>query len=152
MWFERLVGFEEGGMDNVRSKIEIDGSRLRSTVNGAEFIFGELELVSLEVLRKRAQIQVYSDKIQVEEVVGDVQLIHQSPENNGSIFQAASQFNLLEMVGPHISPEHGIGIYEYDLTQGPACAITCGAGTIYRNYFVNVNGHIGQSLNNQIDC
>ena len=26
MWFERLVGFEEGTMDNVRSKLELDGS------------------------------------------------------------------------------------------------------------------------------
>ena len=31
-------------------------------------------------------------------------------------------------------------------------AISCGAGTIYRNYFVEVNGKIGQSDDNQIDC
>jgi hypothetical protein len=64
----------------------------------------------------------------------------------------ASQFNLLEMVGPEVTPERGIGIYEYDRTQGPACAIAAGAGTLYRNYFADVNGQTGQSAGNQIDC
>jgi hypothetical protein len=46
----------------------------------------------------------------------------------------------------------GVGIYELDNTQGPACAIACGAGTIYRNYFAEVDGQIGQSSSYQIDC
>ena len=32
------------------------------------------------------------------------------------------------------------------------CAIAAGAGTIYRNYFAPVNGLIGQTEANQIDC
>jgi hypothetical protein len=56
------------------------------------------------------------------------------------------------MISPGKTPEHGVGIYENDPTQGPACAIAAGAGTIYRNYFVSVNGQIGQSETNQIDC
>ena len=72
--------------------------------------------------------------------------------NDGALFQVASQFNLLEMMSESVTPEQGVGIYENDRTQGPACAISCGAGTIYRNYFANVNGQIGQSARNQIDC
>ena len=53
---------------------------------------------------------------------------------------------------PLVTPEQGVGIYEYDRTQGPACAIAAGAGTIYRNYFAPVNGKVGQSAENQIDC
>ena len=139
-------------MDNVRSKLQLDGDRILSKVNGRELIVGKLEIVNLENLRKRANIEIYSDTLKVEEVVGNVQTMHQDTKNNGAIFQAASQFNLLEMVGPHVSPERGVGIYENDYTQGPACAIACGAGTIYRNYFVEVNGQIGQSRENQIDC
>ena len=56
------------------------------------------------------------------------------------------------MVSPYITPEKGVDIYERDYTQGPACAIACGAGTIYRNYFAPVNGEQGQSNYNQIDC
>jgi hypothetical protein len=40
----------------------------------------------------------------VEEVVGDVQQLHQSPGCDGALFQVASQFNLLEMVGPGVTP------------------------------------------------
>ena len=84
--------------------------------------------------------------------MGNVQKLHCDESNKNALFQAASQFNLLEMVGPHITPERGVDIYEKDFTQGPACAIACGAGTIYRNYFVPVNEQQGQSANNQIDC
>lgn len=78
--------------------------------------------------------------------------MHTQPENRHALFQAASQFNLLEMTSQSVTPEMGVGIYEYDRTQGPACAIACGAGTIYRNYFTEVNGGIGQTQNRQIDC
>ncbi len=78
--------------------------------------------------------------------------LHKDPRNAGALFQAASQFNLLEMVGPRVTPERGVGIYENDRTQGPACAIACGGGTIFRNYFVPQGEHLGQSAERQIDC
>lgn len=56
------------------------------------------------------------------------------------------------MVGPHITPEQGIDKYDRDYTQGPACAIACGAGTIFRNYFVNVGEQVGQTATAQVDC
>jgi hypothetical protein len=91
-------------------------------------------------------------KISVREVVADAQQLHSDPTNAGGFFQVASQFNLLEMISLEVTPEQGVGIYENDHTQGPACAIAAGAGTIYRNYFANVHGQIGQSAGNQIDC
>ena len=42
------------------------------------------------------------------------------------------------MIGPHVSPLAGVTRYVYDRTQGPACALSCPAGTIYRNYLVPV--------------
>jgi hypothetical protein len=77
--------------------------------------------------------------------------MHQSPENGGALFQVASQFNLLEMVSPSVTPEDGVTIYQNDRTQGPACAIAAGAATIYRNYFAPVAGHDGQTANRQFD-
>ena len=85
-------------------------------------------------------------------MVADVRDLHASKSNTGALFQVASQFNLLEMASPDFVPELGVGIYENDPTQGPACAIAAGAGTIYRNYFAPVNGETGQSADNQIDC
>lgn len=155
-WFEDLVGFPEETPDQVRANLEIvQGSFLKSKVTGATFRCGNLETPSLEELRERtSKLQNNSgNPISVTEVVGDVQELHQAQENDGALFQIASQFNLLEMVGPEVTPEQGIGRYEYDRTQGPACAVACGAATIFRNYFVEVDGgQIGQTADNQIDC
>lgn len=153
MWFEKLTGFQERSPDYVRRNLEVNGTQLKSKVNGKSYQFGFLEIPTLAILRERAPaFEKYSGKIKVIEVVGDVQKMHVDPANKNALFQAASQFNLLEMVGPEVSPEEGIGIYEHDHTQGPACAIACGAGTIYRNYLADVNGQTGQSTHNQIDC
>ena len=78
-------------------------------------------------------------------MTGDVRHMHKSPENAGALFQVASQFNMLEMTGPEVTPEHGVTIYQYDGTQGPACAIAAGAATIYRNYFAPIGGSEGQT-------
>jgi hypothetical protein len=84
---------------------------------------------------------------------------HQAPENAGALFQVASQFNLLEMVSPTVTPEDGVTRYQHDRTPRPAphpsrlarfahsrlrttarCTIAGGAATIYRNYFAPVGG------------
>lgn len=152
-WFEKLVGFSETSPQRVRNSIEISGSILRSRENGQEFTCGMLEILSLGELRMRfADVPRDKCEIQFSEIVGDVKALHRDPGNEGAMFQVASQFNLLEMVSPSVTPERGVGIYENDRTQGPACAIAAGAGTIYRNYFVPVNGQLGQSADSQIDC
>lgn len=153
MWFETLTGFTEDNHEQVQANIEINGKHLISKVNGARYQFGTLETPTLAALRQSSECsRKESTAIRVSEVVGNIQDFHSVPSNHGALFQAASQFNLLEMINPDITPEQGIGIYEYDRTQGPACAISCGAGSIYRNYFVDVNGRIGQTKDNQIDC
>jgi hypothetical protein len=152
MWFEKLTGFIEESPEQVRANFDVIGNKLISKINQAELQYGNLETPSLGDLRKLINLDDYNSKIKVSQVVGNVQTLHCEEENNGALFQAASQFNLLEMVGPHVSPERGVGIYENDFTQGPACAIACGAGTIYRNYFAKVRGLTGQSFSNQIDC
>jgi hypothetical protein len=55
------------------------------------------------------------------------------------------------MVSPDVTPEQGVTRYQHDRTQGPACAIAAGAATIYRNYFVPVNGSQGQNTDRQLD-
>ena len=152
-WFDDLVGFREQSADQVRSMIDINGDRLRSRVNGRELRCGILEVVSLGELRKRTTTTQGAEKrLRLSEVVGNVQSLHQQSKNAGALFQVASQFNLLEMVSPSVTPDDGVGIYENDRTQGPACAIAAGAGTIFRNYFAPVNGRVGQSAADQIDC
>jgi len=153
MWFRKLMEFYEEDPEQVRANIKIVDNKIISKINQAEYVFGQLEIISLEELRLRNNTpETDNVNISVSEIIGNVQTLHKNKENNGALFQVASQFNLLEMASPSITPERGVGIYEGDYTQGPACAVACGAGTIYRNYFVPVNGKIGQTEYNQINC
>ena len=152
-WFEKLTGFSEESPEQVRANLSVDGQVLQSHVNGKTLICGELETPSLADLRQRVQASGYkTGAMTVREVVADVQELHTNAANADALFQVASQFNLLEMVHEEVTPEDGITRYAKDRTQGPACAIAAGAGTIYRNYFAPVNGQTGQSATNQIDC
>jgi hypothetical protein len=149
MWFEQLMGFAEANRKQVHQHLQHDGEYISSLVNGRRFRCGRLDIANISELRQPIPS---SGKLAINEIVADVQQLHSDKNNANALFQAASQFNLLEMINPDTSPEAGIGIYSYDRTQGPACAIACGAGTIYRNYFVPIGKQIGQTTNNQIDC
>ena len=153
MWFETLTGFREESPQQVRANLTVDGNALKSHVNGKVWTCGALETPSLAELREAVRSSAYEvGQLSIREVVANVQDLHTDESNAGALFQVASQFNLLEMMSPTVTPECGVGLYENDPTQGPACAIAAGAGTIYRNYFAIVNGQIGQSARNQIDC
>jgi hypothetical protein len=151
-WFESLTGFRETNYEDTRAKLKVVGSQLQSLINGKSYGIGELELVSLQTLRERVKSAGgLPGRLRVSVVTGDVRQMHQSPENTGALFQVASQFNLLEMTGPEVTPERGVTGYQYDRTQGPACAIAAGAATIYRNYFAPVDGGYGQTAERQFD-
>ena len=148
-WFFTLTGIDVETPQSVAEHLHLDGSYLVSNANHRRFQIGDLSLPNLATLRQET-VQG-EGLISVNEIVANVQDLHMAKENAGATFQVASQFNLLEMVSPTVRPEDGVGRYEYDHTQGPACAIVCGAGTIYRNYFMPVGDQFGQLGNDQID-
>lgn len=151
-WFEKLTGFREGSYVDTRARLTVERQRLTSTVNGCSYGIGRLDLLSLGELRARAPLAAEPGRLSVRNVSADVMSLHRDPQHRGALFQVASQFNLLEMVGPTITPEHGVTRYASDRTQGPACAIAAGAATIYRNYFAPVGSHLGQTADRQIDA
>ena len=152
-WFERITGFREDGYESTRARLSVVDGQLRSLKSARTCAVGQLETPNLAELRQRAA-GLLSGKgpTRVSCVQGDVRRMHAEPGNAGALFQVASQFNLLEMVSDAVTPEQGVTRYERDVTQGPACAIAAGAGTIYRNYFAPVNGQFGQRKDRQIDC
>ena len=151
-WFQRLTGIDEESPSQVRDQLTVDGNCLVCP-SGKRIAFGRLETARLSELRRTvAAMEIQPSRSTLREVVADVRVLHTDAANAGALFQVASQFNLLEMTGPSVTPERGVGIYENDPTQGPACAIACGAGTIYRNYFADVDGQVGQTAQRQIDC
>lgn len=161
-WFTELVGFPESA-DSVRRHLAVDGEFLVSSVNGRRLRCGRFSTPSLAELRVQAAPIQLAGRGSVREIVGDAAALHADPAASGATFQAASQFNALEMTSPTITPEAGVTGYAHDHTQGPACAMACGAGTIVRNYFVPVGADgaatvadhavsIGQTATSQIDA
>jgi len=166
-WFEQITGFREAGYDSTRQRLAVDGEYLVSQVNGSRHRVGRFDLVGLSELRAHAgQAAMDGPRSTVRCQIGDSRAMHADPAHRQATFQVASQFNALEMVGPDITPEHGVTRYINDRTQGPACAIAAGAATIWRNYFVPIgHGHgqtahrqidtlasLGQALSRQLDC
>jgi len=150
-WFERLTGFRENGYEATQARLAVEGEELLSTVNGKRYGIGQLSLPTLAELRARVN-PARGQRSSAQTLVGDVRALHSDPEFEGALFQVASQFNLLEMVSQRVTPEQGVARYAGDPTQGPACAIAAGAGTIYRNYCVPVGGGVGQTRDRQLDA
>jgi len=162
-WFFDSFGFDEkesGNFSSVRNKFELleekDETILRSKANGQNFAVGRFETPSVQELHQLFS-ENYSGKqdstsgLQFMNITGDVRSLILNPNNAGAVFQAASQFNCLEMVGPSITPEQGVTGYFRDRTQGPTCAIACPAATIVRNYFSGAKWGKGQAGSNQLD-
>lgn len=150
-WFERLTGFQEAGYGETQARLRVVDDRLIREGTGESFAVGTLTLPSVAELRVAAADVRRPGRLQLSIVEGDVRALHRAPENRGALFQVASQFNMLEMVGPDVTPEDGVAGYAHDRTQGPACAMAAGAATIYRNYLAPVAGEIGQTAGRQID-
>lgn len=152
-WFERLTGFREQSYEDTRARLQVEGRQLRSLKNGHSYGIGELELASLQSLRDRVlESAGLPGRLTVRNVEGNVGLMHEQPEYAGALFQVASQFNLLEMMNERATPEDGVTCYRDDHTQGPACAIAAGAATLYRNFFVPVQGESGQTKARQLNA
>jgi len=152
-WFERLTGFREDGYEATRARLAVEGGHLVSAVNGLRYGIGQFDTPTLGTLRATAPAGLprRGTRTRVSCLTGDARALHRDPELAGATFQVASQFNALEMVGPNVTPEHGVTRYMHDPTQGPACAIAAGAATIWRNYFAPVDGELGQTATRQID-
>ncbi|GJE59015.1 hypothetical protein [Methylobacterium trifolii] len=150
-WFERLAGFREGPYAQTQAALSVVDGRLRCRGTDRRFAIGTLTLPSLAELRAEAGTVRRTGRLRLSLVEGDVRAMHRQPENAGALFQVASQFNMLEMTSPNVTPEDGVAGYADDRTQGPACAMAAGAATIYRNYLVPVAGGIGQTADRQLD-
>ena len=151
-WFRDLTGLDDDRAEAVRAAVaEVAPGVLLSRANGRRMVAGALHLPRLAELRAATPGFGRGPALALRERVGDAVALHLDPAQAGAVFQAASQANLLEMTGPEVPPEAGIARYAFDRTQGPACAMSCGAGTLWRAYLVPLAGGAGQATGRQID-
>ena len=157
-WFEELTGFKEQSHRDTALKLVFENNSLYSKANQRRYSLGQFELLTLADLRARSsKAHIAPGNIHhrprhlVAVTQADAYQLHCWPEANGAVIQVASQFNLLEMASPDISPEDGVTRYQYDHTQGPACAMAAGPATLFRNYGVQINSQLGQTSQVQIN-
>lgn len=157
-FFRKLFGFEELSYFETRAKlaqmIRVEADPLAPAgAKGWQRVFfdvpgatspvaaGTFRFDSVAELREAARASLKECGVtditwEKDHLTGDSRPLHSDFPNG--LFQAASQFNCLEFVGPSVTPERGITCYINDRTQGPACAIACAAATAFRNYFAPV--------------
>ena len=53
-WFEKMLGFAERSPGQLHERLTLEGTRVRSPVNGEGYECGRLEIATLQELRQRA--------------------------------------------------------------------------------------------------
>ncbi|GMH77070.1 hypothetical protein TrST_g4089 [Triparma strigata] len=148
-WFKDAFGFTESEAtpSEITSRFSVEpvedgsGEETLCCPSGTRYHLGNFDILSSKQLRESTQVAQTTTSmggITFANTHGDVRSFHTkfAAESSTTLIQAASQLNCLEMVGPSVTPDKGITIYERDRTQGPACALSCPAATLYRNYLV----------------
>jgi hypothetical protein len=147
-WISDLFGVEEVvGLNTHIPGIEYRDGVIYSTANGKSYRAGKLEIKSVAELAPKTYIPG-KPIIRIEK--HDVSILQGDTCNKHAMFQTASQFNCLEFINQHTTPENGITGWVADKTQGPAAAISCRPGSVVRNYFAFDNAH-SQKRSKQIN-
>ncbi|CAN5371531.1 hypothetical protein BH09ACT7_BH09ACT7_30620 [soil metagenome] len=107
-WFETLTGFREGDYQTTRARLRVEGTELMSSANEKRYEIGQLTLLKLADLRARASLPDIR-RSTVGNLVGDARALHSEPEFAGATVQVASQFNVLELAAPSVTPGDGVG-------------------------------------------
>ena len=170
-WFKNLYGFDENRSDwgatvahfTMSGEMFICPSGSITQQKITQHFVGPFECPRLDDLRNRIDElkrisksnlgmlgQLTFKHEAISDADGGIKARILNSSSSGAVFQAASQFNCLEMADISKTPMDGIAIYANDHTQGPACALACPAGTVYRNYLVEHGGFKGQNTE-QID-
>ena len=149
-WFHHYFGFQES-VENVYKYIKIekheDHIEVISEANNKHYSAGLFNIRSpsyYSFLKPRGGGKFYvicgKDGSSIEDV-----LRQQNDENyDGATFQVASNFNCLEFPNERCTAARGISGYAIDGTQGPRATVAAPAALLYRNYFVEHDGCVGQ--------
>ena len=157
-WFTDYFGFEEKSSYSAnQAEFTMDGLYLccEKSKYPRQYV-GEFSTPTLSELREKLgdDIELLGEQetrlrfLHEAHPVGVEPLLF-NPKSQDAVFQAASQFNALEMVGPGVTPRQGVSSYISDPTQGPKCAMACPAALVYRNYLCHDGKGQGKV---QIDC
>ena len=140
-WYRKTFGAKEKGYNDTKAEFDLRGNCLVFLASDTSFNVGTFKDASLADLRQAvvpARPSGGRRYLEVKAVPGEVTALQADPQNRFATFQVSSPFNYLSLTGPNGKPEAGVTRYGKNPSQGAACAISCGAGAVYRNSFVPV--------------
>ena len=118
MWFSKLTGFNEQSPEQVHANLDVTGNIMTSRINGRSWNCGLLETPTLAELRSRVlECKVLRGPLKISELIGDAKSLHADARNSGALFQVASQFNLLEMPSPGVTPEASVNSFSSEFSS-----------------------------------
>lgn len=122
------------------NKNHIHVTNIKFTIKNILYNVGDFSCLPLEFLvnyQTKTQLKDLTERrITYDVIINDIVLLINN-SNSTDVFQAASQFNLLEMTNETVSPEAGISDYPTYNSQGPRVAIASPIGTFFRNYLID---------------
>jgi hypothetical protein len=162
-WFNKLFGFNENEMGSGQLfEYNKKNGTLKCSVNNKYYKTGSFSVPKLSDIRESVKESISAVRrsgsgsgskgtVKVNHIIVN-DILAEHCKHPGACFQVASQLNCLEFTSEDCTPEDGITIYACDRTQGPACAIACGAATFIRNYYYNMpKDSRSNQKNNQIN-
>lgn len=153
-WFSRLFGFEENPK-TIQSQFSISTDNkgdfyITSKENNKTYCVGNFQIRDFQSFN-HIQDSEHDGKFNIiigdgtEKVGSDIITSETNPENNGSTFQMASNFNCLDHIPGHKPPRGLLSNYPTHGEQGGPGTVACGPALVYRQYLLPMpNGRTGQ--------
>lgn len=137
-WFNQVFGFNESTENNKQIKINTDLQTnclyLQNNATNQIYQIGWWKLFNNTNVTQPNTLSnnVFYQFLKIKNIA------HVHKHEPLATFQVASQLNALEFINQEQTPYDGITCYNYDFTQGPACAMAAPFATYWRNYYLNI--------------
>lgn len=143
IWSGQGVGSEPEKMRSLFERSVLPSGKsvyfVRSVDGKRKYLAGFFEELSITELREKTKNITSNKPTTLTILYGklDIGMLQALPENNGALFQVASNFSALEPISASSTPENwNIDKYCLDNTQGPKASLSAAPGLLYRMYGV----------------
>lgn len=138
-WFFDLFNVEENER-HIKSDFNVSGTTMYSVKSDEPFEIGNLQIKTLDEIRRDAQSvqknmksKFKRDKLSVKFLKSNIFRQHSKKENEGALIQVSSNFSCLQ--DKDLNKQSNITDYAGSYSQGNQSCIATAPSTLYRRYF-----------------
>ena len=156
-WFEDVFKFKEQTYIQTQRRLLVMQTGTGSALRLGRWRVGKWSCPTLGELRAAGKSVLQESGLmgksfKISNITTHWHELHRQPENNGAVFQIATNFNGLSSVSSNETPEDGIEGYRASVCEGAVAASSCGAAVAFRNYLLPLgDGKVGQTSSDQLN-